>query len=570
MHGISGSPDDTRRHGLNLRSTNPLFVSAFVATLFLGSGGGDALARTRTTSTPAEPERREQIEALHAHRMLFDRNGEPMVTVGLAEHFTRVELRNDGPVTVLPEGEDAFRVVLPAGTPLVVEVEQTRQARRRHWLVAARFTGSGFEGATTTRARLEAAGLDTAIFESGALMGVGGRLFDTRSITLAVAPGSSPAMSQAGRARVRSAGFTPGEPFVEVLERGGGVLRALAHDTYEIRARDLLWLRPEPGALTEVRVQGEAAKRFAGELYVTVGTDGRMVLANLASAEIVLESVVPSETFPNAPAEALKAQAVVARGQFIAKLGLKHRDDPFMLCNRWHCQAHGGQGRATPGTSAAVRATRGEVLASARGGLVDTVYHSACGGQTEGWDQSWGGEPRAGLGGIEDRPSLGEGPANARDAGSLLREGSPEAWCAASGRRAGVYRWSTRLPGAMLTRSAARLGALGPVTEVRVTRRGRTGRVLTLEVIGTRGRQSVDGESAIRRLLGGVKSALFVITREGGSPQGEPERWVIRGGGYGHGIGLCQHGAIGMATAGRPYKQILQHYFPGTHVERAW
>ena len=268
--------------------------------------------------------------------------------------------------------------------------------------------------------------------------------------------------------------------------------------------------------------------------------------------------------------EALKAQAVVARGQFIAKLGLKHRDDPFMLCNRWHCQAHGGQGRATPGTSAAVRATRGEVLASARGGLVDTVYHSACGGQTEGWDQSWGGEPRAGLGGVDDRPSLGEGPANARDAGSLLREGSPEAWCAASGRRAGVYRWSTRLPGAMLTRSAARLGALGPVTEVRVTRRGRTGRVLTLEVIGTRGRQSVDGESAIRRLLGGVKSALFVITREGGSPQVEPERWVIRGGGYGHGIGLCQHGAIGMATAGRPYKQILQHYFPGTHVERAW
>ncbi len=517
-----------------------------------------------------EPERRERVESLHAHRMLFDRSGEPMVTVGLAEHVTRVEVRTYVPVSLLPEGEEAFRITVPADTPITLEMHDTRQARRRHWLVAERFTASGFDAATSARARLDAAGLRTGVFESGALTGLGGRLFDTRTITLAVSPGDSPAAARAGLARARGAGFIGGEPFVEVLERAGGLIVARFPGDYEVRGRDLMWLRPEGDALTEIRIPGDPLKQYAGELYVTLGGDGRLVLANLASAETLLESVVPSETFPNAPTEALKAQAVAARGQFLAKLGLKHRGDPFMLCNRWHCQAHGGQGRATSATTAAVRATRGEVLATPRGGLVDTVYHSACGGQTEGWDQSWGGEGRVGLGGVDDRVGAGDRPATPGAAESILADAVGEAWCAASGRRGGVYRWTNRIDGAALSRNANRLRAVGPVSELRVTRRGRSGRVLTLEVVGANGRHVVDGESAIRRLLGGLKSAYFALEREGGRPDGEPARWVVRGGGYGHGIGLCQHGAIGMAHAAHGYRAILQHYYPGTRLEKVW
>lgn len=560
MHGILTPLPHPRRAFRSLRHLPAYGLAGLLAAL------GCASAR----AGEPEPERRERVESLHAHRMLFDRTGEPMVTVGLAEHVTRVEVRTPVPLSLLPEGEETFRLSVPADTPVTLEMHDTRQARRRHWLVAERFTAAGFDAATSARARLDAAGLRTGVFESGALTGLGGRLFDTRTITLAVSPGESQAAARAGLPRARGAGFVSGEPFVEVLERAGGLIVARWPGDYEVRGRDLMWLRPEGPALTEIRIPGQPVSRYAGELYVTLGGDGRLVLANLASAETLLESVVPSETFPNAPAEALKTQAVAARGQFLAKLGLKHRGDPFMLCNRWHCQAHGGQGRATAATTAAVRATRGEVLATPRGGLVDTVYHSACGGQTEGWDQSWGGEGRVGLGGVDDRIGAVDRAATPGAAESILADAAGEAWCAASGRRGGVYRWTRHLDGAALTRNANRLGNIGPVHALNVARRGRSGRVLTLEVVGARGRHPVDGEAAIRRLLGGLKSAYFSVTREGGRPDGEPTRWLVRGGGYGHGIGLCQHGAIGMANAGRTYRAILQHYYPGTRLEKVW
>jgi stage II sporulation protein D len=521
----------------------------------LGAGVRPVVAESAEPGTdPAPAERHERIEALYAHRLLFDRRGEPMVTVGLAENARTVTLHVAGPTTLLAEGDEAFALRLPPQTTFTVTLEDARQARRRHWLVAERFTPSRMATGAVARTRFVEADLETALFEAGALAGARGRLFDTRTITLAVSPGDTVAEARRGLSRARSVGFVGGEDLVELVIRPGGRLTARDMSRgYDLVARDLIWVRPEDPSPTEVRVDGRVVGQYAGELYVTVGADGRLVVGNLASAEVLLASVVPSETFPSAPAAALAAQAVVARGQFLAKLGLKHRGDPFMLCNRWHCQAHGGQGRATPQTDAAVQATRGQVLVSARGGLVDTVYHSACGGRTEAWDVAWGGEVRTGLSGVDD----------ARDGAS------GEAYCAVSGRRNGVYRWTRTLTGAEVTRRAQRLHPVGPVVDLRVTRQGPSGRVYGLEIVGTRATHRIDGEPAIRRLLGGLRSTLFTMERDG-PPGREAHAWRIAGAGYGHGVGLCQHGAIGQAKAGRDYPAILQHYFPGTRLESVW
>ncbi len=541
----------------------PLVASPVVDT---PQGWGPAGPSGRSPIAGAD--RQERIEALHAHRLVFDPHGEPLVTVGLAEHESRFELGGGStPLEVLPEGEEQFRVVGPPGTRWLVTVEKARPAKLRHWTLAERFTARGFPEATAARRRFSAAGLQTGVFESGALAGMPGHLFDTRTISLVVGPGATPAEAQAQASAARRASFVVGEPFVEVVSRAGGLL--VARDTasgYEVRGRDLLWFRPAEGALTEIRIPGSVPRQHAGELYVTIGPDGKLVLGNLAAVETLLEGVVPSETFVTAPAEALKAQAVAARGQFMAKLGLQHRDDPFMLCNQWHCQADGGQGRATPATSAAVRATRGEMVAGPNGGLVDTVYHSDCGGHTESWEQVWGGESRTGLGGVDDRRNGTGGNASAE---ALLAGGADDAWCAPSGGRGGVHRWTAHISGAALTQAAQRLGRLGPVIDLRIVRRGRSGRVLKIEVVGREGREVVEGDGGVRRLLGWLKSTLFVISRDG-PPGAEPTSWTIHGIGYGHGVGLCQHGAIGMANAGKGYRDILKHYFPGTHLEKAW
>ena len=84
-----------------------------------------------------------------------------------------------------------------------------------------------------------------------------------------------------------------------------------------------------------------------------------------------------------------------------------------------------------------------------------------------------------------------------------------------------------------------------------------------LAIEGERGKVEVTGDLHIRRLLGGLKSTLFEVTRQG-------DGFVIRGAGFGHGVGMCQMGAIGMAGAGRSHAQILGHYYRGSHLHRLY
>src|SRR5262249_17472547 len=103
-----------------------------------------------------------------------------------------------------------------------------------------------------------------------------------------------------------------------------------------------------------------------------------------------LQGLVPAEMYASAPEEALKAQTVAARAELIAKIGTRHLGDPYLVCSSQHCQVYAGAGREHPRTSAAIAATRGEVLFSeTTGDLVDTVYSSSCGGFTESNENVW-------------------------------------------------------------------------------------------------------------------------------------------------------------------------------------
>jgi len=90
-------------------------------------------------------------------------------------------------------------------------------------------------------------------------------------------------------------------------------------------------------------------------------------------------------------------------------------------------------------------------------------------------------------------------------------------------------------------------------------RRGVSGRLRELKIVGTEGSVVVQKELPIRFLFGVLKSAAFVVTKKGSS-------WVFTGAGWGHGVGMCQWGARGMAEAGRTYRQILDHYFTDTYI----
>jgi SpoIID/LytB domain protein len=101
------------------------------------------------------------------------------------------------------------------------------------------------------------------------------------------------------------------------------------------------------------------------------------------------------------------------------------------------------------------------------------------------------------------------------------------------------------------------------VKNLTAKQRAVSGRIQILTITGERGSVDVTGDLRIRRLLGGLKSTLFEVTRDGNT-------FVFRGAGFGHGVGMCQLGAIGMAGAGKSHAQILGHYYRGTHLHRLY
>jgi stage II sporulation protein D len=135
---------------------------------------------------------------------------------------------------------------------------------------------------------------------------------------------------------------------------------------------------------------------------------------------------------------------------------------------------------------------------------------------------------------------------------------------AAADRTSQYYRWEVRLTPSDVARGIAKYGDIGTVRDLAARRHGVSGRVIELAVIGTKGELTLKGLE-IRSALA-LRENLFVIEREMAA-DGSVRRFVIAGRGWGHGVGLCQVGASGLARAGSTYEEILRHYYTGIAIE---
>jgi stage II sporulation protein D len=127
------------------------------------------------------------------------------------------------------------------------------------------------------------------------------------------------------------------------------------------------------------------------------------------------------------------------------------------------------------------------------------------------------------------------------------------------------YRWEQRLTPAEVAKGIARYGNVGEVRDVEVRRLGVSGRVIEAAIVGSKGELLLRG-LRIRWGLS-LRENLFVIDRERSEDGGAVARFVFTGKGWGHGVGLCQVGAYGMAQAGAGYEEILKHYYTGVRLE---
>jgi SpoIID/LytB domain protein len=238
---------------------------------------------------------------------------------------------------------------------------------------------------------------------------------------------------------------------------------------------------------------------------------------------------------------------------------------------------YAGAGREDPRSTAAVQATRGEVLERDGGrdggesGLVDAVYSASCGGHTEDNDLAWGGAPDGSLRGDLDADAAA---ARHLSAFATIGEAEVRSWlkasddaarpyCAQPRGAASSFRWTAKID---LSQAAAR-AQVGPLKDIQIAARGVSGRVVRMKLVGDAGTKEIRGELEVRRALGGLKSALLDVTRDA---SGHLENANAIGGGHGHGIGMCQLGAVGMAEAGASYAEILKHYYRASHLRHLY
>jgi stage II sporulation protein D len=152
-----------------------------------------------------------------------------------------------------------------------------------------------------------------------------------------------------------------------------------------------------------------------------------------------------------------------------------------------------------------------------------------------------------------------------REGRVVFLEGQQSSTGVAADRGSRYYRWEVSLTPAEVARGIVKYGTVGTVRDVAPRRFGVSGRVVELAVLGSDGELVLKG-LAIRWALG-LRENLFAIDREV-DRSGAVRRFVISGKGWGHGVGLCQVGAAGLAQAGQTYDAILKHYYTGIALEK--
>jgi len=349
-------------------------------------------------------------------------------------------------------------------------------------------------------------------------------------------------------------------------------------------------------------------QRFKGALKLIVENE-QLTAINHISVENYLTSVISSEMSATASDELLKAHAVISRSWLLHPImnpvethrraslqENKHikwyeRDahTHFDVCADDHCQRYQGITRAsTAAVEKAIEATRGEVLMF-ENKICDARFSKSCGGVSETFENCWAPEHYPYLTKVIDNPTAPEGfkldLTVEENAVKWIRQ-SPEAFCNTTDKKVlaqvlnnydqettDFYRWKVNYSQAELSELLARRSGIdfGEIIDLIPVKRGESGRIIELSIVGTKRSIIVGKELEIRKWLSNshLYSSAFVVDKTNLS-NGIPQHFTLTGAGWGHGVGLCQIGAAVMGEKGYPYNEILLHYFRGAELEKIY
>ncbi len=250
---------------------------------------------------------------------------------------------------------------------------------------------------------------------------------------------------------------------------------------------------------------------------------GRMMAINLVEVDSYIAGVVEAEAGPSAHPEFYKAQVLLARTYAMGHME-RHAGEGFNLCDGVHCQAYKGKSTKNPAIIKATEETKGQVVVNSENQLIVGAFHANCGGQTANSGQVW-------LKSFSYLVSVNDPFCRSQPSATWEVRISLEEWQRFLSTK-GVDTENIPLTGySLLSKDREYVytiaGKMIPLTDI--------------------------------RSFFNLRSAFFTVELISGQIR-------LKGRGYGHGVGMCQDGAMQMARRGRSYKEILQHYFTGIQV----
>lgn len=341
------------------------------------------------------------------------------------------------------------------------------------------------------------------------------------------------------------------------------------------------------------------------------GIEKTITAINIISLEDYLKSVISSEMSSTNAEELLKAHAIISRSWLLAQIiksqTLKKEKDKyrtsietpteiirwydredhehFDVCADDHCQRYQGITRQTTElVNRVVNETYGKVI-SYQGSICDARFSKCCGGIMETFENVWEPIIHPYLQGKPDNYSEFPIPDLCREeeAEDWIRN-SPDAFCNTQNKQVlkqvlndydqettDFFRWKVTYSQEELTTLIKKHTGInfGQIIDLQPLERGTSGRINRLKIIGTERVMVIGKELEIRRILSNTHlySSAFVVDAFDEDSDGIPQKFILTGAGWGHGVGLCQIGASMMAEKGYKHKEILAHYYPNSKIQ---
>jgi len=352
--------------------------------------------------------------------------------------------------------------------------------------------------------------------------------------------------------------------------------------------------------------QQNQEQTFSGDILLSANKISSFNLINIVCLEDYLASVISSEMSAEAPVEFLKAQAITARSWLMAMLEKKKNAKPsrktkneneiitwqdvndhkeFDVCADDHCQRYQGITKIiSDNVKTAIGETRGVFLVNADN-ICDARYYKCCGGQTEIFSTAWEDISLPYLQSVTCDSIPRKSISSEKEAREWMTT-NPPAYCNTRDEKllkiilpsfdrqtSDFFRWQVVYKPAELEEIIKNKFGIdfGHLKNIEPLARGPSGRIYKLKIEGSKKTITVGKELEIRRWLSPTHllSSAFVVSIKKDS-DGAITEIIINGGGWGHGVGLCQIGAAIMAEKGLDAAEILSHYFPGANIQKLY